>query len=42
MDGKSLRGTFARVGGAGVHLLAAITHVDAIVLGQRQVPPGQW
>ncbi|WP_432857187.1 transposase family protein [Amycolatopsis sp. CA-161197] len=42
VDGKSLRGTFARAGGAGVHLLAAITHVDAIVLGQRQVPPGQW
>ncbi|PPK65783.1 DDE family transposase [Actinokineospora auranticolor] len=26
MDGKSLRGTFARTGGAGVHLLAGITH----------------
>ncbi|MEV4601153.1 transposase family protein [Amycolatopsis sp. NPDC049253] len=33
-------GTFARTGGAGVHLLAAITHEDPIVLGQRQVPPG--
>ncbi len=43
VDGKSLRGTFARTGGAGVHLLAAITHTtgrdrtDGIVLGQRQV-----
>ncbi|MEV6902307.1 hypothetical protein [Amycolatopsis sp. NPDC051372] len=26
VDGKSLRGTFARTGGAGVHLLAAMTH----------------
>nr|WP_255638761.1 ISAs1 family transposase [Amycolatopsis sp. DSM 110486] len=40
VDGKSLRGTFARTGGAGVHLLAAITHDNAIVLGQRQVPAG--
>lgn len=43
VDGKSLRGTFPRTGGAGVHLLAAITHTtgdtrtDGIVLGQRQV-----
>jgi predicted transposase YbfD/YdcC len=40
VDGKSLRGTFARTGGAGVHLLAAITHNTATVLGQRQVPAG--
>ena len=40
VDGKSLRGTFARTGGAGVHLLAAITHETATVLGQRQVPAG--
>ncbi len=40
VDGKSLRGTFARTGGAGVHLLAAITHDTAMVLGQRQVPAG--
>ncbi|WP_274379078.1 ISAs1 family transposase [Amycolatopsis mediterranei] len=40
VDGKSLRGTFARTGGAGVHLLAAITHNTATVLGQRQVPVG--
>ncbi|WIX88976.1 transposase family protein [Amycolatopsis sp. DG1A-15b] len=26
VDGKSLRGTFARTGGAGVHLLSALTH----------------
>lgn len=43
VDGKSLRGTFARTGGAGVHLLAALTHTsgdptsDGVVLGQRQV-----
>ena len=43
VDGKSLRGTFGRTGGAGVHLLAAISHTtgedrtDGIVLGQRQV-----
>jgi predicted transposase YbfD/YdcC len=43
VDGKSLRGTFTRTGGVGVHLLAAITHTtgqdhtDGIVLGQRQV-----
>ncbi|MET7999328.1 ISAs1 family transposase [Amycolatopsis sp. NPDC005232] len=40
VDGKSLRGTFARTGGAGVHLLAAITHERATVVGQRQVPAG--
>ena len=43
VDGKSLRGTFTRAGGAGVHLLAAITHTtgedhnDGIVVAQRQV-----
>jgi predicted transposase YbfD/YdcC len=43
IDGKSLRGTFARTGGMGVHLLSAITHTtgadttDGIVLAQRQV-----
>jgi len=43
VDGKSLRGTFPRTGGAGVHLLAAITHTtgddrtEGIVLAQRQV-----
>jgi predicted transposase YbfD/YdcC len=46
VDGKSLRGTFARTGGAGVHLLAAITNTtgrqrtEGIVLGQRLVPAG--
>jgi hypothetical protein len=43
VDGKSLRGTFPRTGGAGVHLLAALSHTtgedrtDGIVLTQRQV-----
>ena len=43
VDGKALRGTFSRAGGAGVHLLAAISHTTGedrsagIVLGQRQV-----
>lgn len=48
VDGKSLRGTFARTGGMGVHLPAAITHTtgenhsdgtvsDGTVLAQRQV-----
>lgn len=43
VDGKSLRGTFSRTGGTGVHLLAAISHTTGddlsagIVLGQRQV-----
>jgi predicted transposase YbfD/YdcC len=40
LDGKSLRGTFARAGGAGVHLMAAITHDTGIVIGQRLVPTG--
>jgi len=40
VDGKSLRGTFARTGGAGAHLLAALAHDQGTVLGQRQVPPG--
>jgi predicted transposase YbfD/YdcC len=43
IDGKSLRGTFARTGGMGVHLLSALSHTtgkdttDGIVLAQRQV-----
>jgi predicted transposase YbfD/YdcC len=43
VDGKALRGTFPRSGGAGVHLLAAVSHTtgghrtDGIVVGQRQV-----
>ena len=40
LDGKSLRGTFARTGGAGVHLMAGITHGTGIVVGQRLVPEG--
>jgi hypothetical protein len=40
LDGKSLRGTFARTGGAGVHLMAGITHHTGIVIGQRLVPTG--
>ena len=40
LDGKSLCGTFARTGGAGVHLLAALTHNDGRVLAQQQVDPG--
>ncbi|SMD13554.1 hypothetical protein SAMN05661093_04880 [Kibdelosporangium aridum] len=39
--GKSLRGTFGRTGGAGVHLLAACTHDTGLVVGQRMVTPGQ-
>ncbi|MFC5092173.1 ISAs1 family transposase [Amycolatopsis plumensis] len=40
VDGKSLRGTFARTGGAGVHLLSAPTHEDGIVLAQQNVTRG--
>lgn len=40
VDGKSLRGTFGRSGGAGVHLLAALTHDTGVVLGQRQAQAG--
>lgn len=40
VDGKSLRGTFARTGGAGVHLLSAFTHDTGTVTAQRQVPIG--
>jgi predicted transposase YbfD/YdcC len=40
VDGKSLRGTFPRAGGAGVHLLAALSHDQGIVLAQQQVPIG--
>ncbi|MEV4055688.1 ISAs1 family transposase [Amycolatopsis sp. NPDC049688] len=35
-----LRGTFARTGGAGVHLLSALTHQDGTVLAQQQVDAG--
>lgn len=40
VDGKTLRGTVGRAGGAGVHLLSAVTHEQAIVVGQRLVPIG--
>lgn len=40
VDGKSVRGTFARTGGAGVHLLAALSHTQGIVVGQQQVVTG--
>ena len=40
LDGKSLCGTFARTGGAGVHLLAALTHNDGQVVAQQQVDQG--
>jgi len=40
VDGKTLRGTVGRAGGAGVHLLAALTHQTGLVAGQRLVPIG--
>jgi predicted transposase YbfD/YdcC len=40
VDGKSVRGTFARTGGAGVHLLSAVTHQSGVVLGQQDVTVG--
>lgn len=40
VDGKSLRGTFARTGGTGVHLLSALTHHNGTVLAQQQVTSG--
>ena len=40
VDGKSVRGTFPRAGGSGVHLLGALRHEDGTVAGQRQVPTG--
>lgn len=40
VDGKSLRGTFGRAGGAGVHLLSALTHQDGTVLAQQHVKAG--
>jgi predicted transposase YbfD/YdcC len=40
IDGKSLRGTYPRTGGTGVHLLAAFTHDTGLVLGQRLVGEG--
>jgi predicted transposase YbfD/YdcC len=39
IDGKSLRGTFARTGGAGVHLLAGITHTTGVLVGHQQLVP---
>ncbi|WP_229686957.1 ISAs1 family transposase, partial [Longimycelium tulufanense] len=40
VDGKSLRGTYGRTGGTGVHLLAAMTHGSGTVLAQRHVTEG--
>lgn len=40
VDGKTLRGTVGRGGGAGVHLLAALTHQNGTVAGQRHVSIG--
>jgi predicted transposase YbfD/YdcC len=40
LDGKTLRGTVGRTGGAGVHLLSALTHQQGTVAGQRLVPIG--
>lgn len=40
VDGKSLRGTFPRTGGAGVHLFAALAHETGTVLAQRHVRIG--
>ncbi|MEV4315770.1 ISAs1 family transposase [Actinocrispum sp. NPDC049592] len=40
VDGKTLRGTVPRTGGAGVHLLAAFTHRAGTVAAQRLVPIG--
>lgn len=40
LDGKTLRGTVGRAGGAGVHLLSALTHQRGTVAGQRLVPIG--
>ncbi|MEU4521410.1 transposase family protein [Amycolatopsis sp. NPDC024027] len=37
VDGKALRGTFPRAGGAGVHLLSVLTHRNGTVLAQQQV-----
>nr|CTQ95620.1 Mobile element protein [Kibdelosporangium sp. MJ126-NF4] len=39
IDGKALRGTFARTGGGGVHLLAGISHTVGIVTGCQQLVP---
>jgi len=40
LDGKTLRGTVGRTGGAGVHLLSALTHQHGTVVGQRLVSIG--
>jgi predicted transposase YbfD/YdcC len=39
-DGKTLRGTVSRAGGAGVHLLGALDADSGVVLGQQLVPVG--
>ena len=40
VDGKTVRGTVGRAGGAGVHLFAGLTHGCGVVLEQRLVPVG--
>jgi predicted transposase YbfD/YdcC len=40
IDGKTLRGTVPRAGGAGIHLLSAFTHHTGTVVAQRLVPIG--
>lgn len=40
VDGTSPGGTFARTGGAGVHLLSALTHQSGVVLGRQDVTVG--
>lgn len=40
LDGKSVRGTFSRAGGAGLHLLSALTHHGGTVLAQQPVTVG--
>ena len=40
VDGKTLRGTVPAAGGAGVHLLGALTHHTGTVVAQRLVPIG--
>jgi predicted transposase YbfD/YdcC len=40
VDGKSVAGTFARTGGSGVHLVAALRHDTGTVAAQLQVSSG--
>lgn len=40
VDGKSVRGTYPRTGGSGVHLLGALRHGEGTVAAHRQVPTG--